>query len=284
MSFDDYDIPPIKSWEKFQQMVCELFREIWQDPHAQEFGSKGQKQDGIDILGRRKGHKKYEAVQVTKETPLTKNKIKKDYEASYNLDFELDCFIVATSSKRDASIQEYAATLSQNGPYRCVIWFWQDIVKKLAEHKKIHKKYYPNDIFIKAVGVSAGKIVEVNDDTTRWVLHISKISSTTRHYGGLLLISDLLSYNCQTYRLGDHWERLVLADYIKPEFQRCVGGNKYGAFLVSNWLNSFKSVEELFSAEKERFVFKLTPEKKHAFHTMMKELREEYEEDEKTNG
>lgn len=279
MQFDDYDISPLKSWEKFQQMVCELFREIWQDPHAQEFGRKGQKQDGIDIIGRRKGHKKYEAVQTTKELPLTKHKIKKDYDASQNLDVELDCFIVATTSKRDAKIQEYTATLSQDGPYRCVVWFWEDIVEKLAEHKKIHKKYYPNVVFIKAIGISSGKLIEVNDDTTRWVLHVTKLSSKHRHYGGLLLISDLLSYNCQTYRLGDNWERLVLDDYVKPEFQRCVGWNKYGAFLLSNWLNSFKSVDEIFSVEKERFDFELTQEKKNEFHAMMRELREEYEDD-----
>ena len=279
MKFDDYDIPPIKSWEQFQQMVCELFREIWQDPHAQEFGRQGQNQDGIDILGRRKRNNKFEAVQVTKESPLTKNKIKSDFEASYNLDVELDCFIIATSNKRNVKIQEYAATLSQSGPYRCVVWFWQDIVEALADYKDLRIKYFPGWTFVKAIGVTAGKIIEVNDDTTRWVLHITKISSATRHYGGLLLISDLLSYTCQTYRLGDHWSRLVLADYVKPEFQRCVGGNQYGAFLVSNWLNSFKSVEEIFSAEKERFVFKLTPEKKNDFHTMMRELREEYEED-----
>ena len=88
-----------------------------------------------------------------------------------------------------------------------------------------------------------------------------------------------MSYNCQTYRLGDHWSRLVLADYVKPKLQRCVGGNQYGAFLVSNWLNSFKSVEELFSVERERFAFKLTPERKNEFHTMMREPREEYEEE-----
>jgi|LGVE01.1.fsa_nt_gb hypothetical protein len=65
MRFDDYDIPPLKSWKKFQKMICEVFREIWQDSHAQEFGREGQEQDGIDILGKRKGGRAHEAVQST---------------------------------------------------------------------------------------------------------------------------------------------------------------------------------------------------------------------------
>ena len=72
MRFDEYDLPPLKPWEKFQQMICELFRDIWQDPHAKEFGREGQEQGGIDIIGRRKANRTYEAVQATKETPLTK--------------------------------------------------------------------------------------------------------------------------------------------------------------------------------------------------------------------
>jgi len=279
MRFDDYDIAPIKSWEKFQQMVCELFREIWQDPHAQEYGRGGQKQDGIDIVGIRKGQNTYEAVQATKESPLTKTKIKKNYEDSQSLGFNLDCFIVATSSKRDAKIQEYAATLSQDGLYRCVVWFWEDIVEKLADYAELRNKYFPGVTFIKSIGDSSGKLVEVNDESTRWVLLITKLPDDHTYYGGVLLISDLLSNTCQTYRLGTHWERFVLDNDIKPGFQRCVGWNKYGAFLLSNWLNSFESVDEILSAKNERFVFKLTPEKKNEFHTMMRELREEYEEE-----
>ena len=58
-------------------------------------------------------------------------------------------------------------------------------------------------------------------------------------------------------------------------FQRCVGGNKYGAYLLSEWLNSFKSVDEILNSKKMRFAFELTPKKKNEFHAMMRELIEE---------
>jgi len=172
-------------------MVCELFREIWQDPYAQEYGRIGQNQNGIDIIGKRKGAAKHEAVQATIETPLTEAKIKKDYESSKNLGFELDTFIIATSSKRDVNLQKYAITISKNGPYDCKIWFWDDLVEKLADYDDIRKKYYP-DYLVKSTGNSTGKLIEINDDTTRWVLFISKLPKKHPHYGNVLLISDIL--------------------------------------------------------------------------------------------
>ena len=246
MRFDDYNIPTLKSWEQFQKMVCELFREIWHDPHAQEFGRKGQTQDGIDIIGRKKGESKYEAVQATIEEPLTDQKVRKDYESSQKLDIELNNFIIASSSKRDAALQKYAIKLSREGPYPCKIWFWDDLVEKLADYDHIQKKYYPKFI-VKSVGSSSEKLIEINDDTTRWVLFIAKLPDEHPYYCGILLISDLLNYRCQTYRLGDHWSRLVLGDIEESSYGNCVGGNLYGAFLLSNWLNSFSSNEELFA-------------------------------------
>lgn len=276
MRFDDYNIPPLKSWQEFQKMVCELFREIWQDPHAQEFGRQGQKQDGIDIIGRRKGNNIYEAVQATIETPLTLEKIKKDYDASQKLEFKLDSFIIASTTKRDVELQKFAANLSGAGPYKCIIWFWDDLVEKLADYEQIRRKYYPDYFFIKTLGNSAGKLVEVNDETSRFVLLITRLPAEHPHYKGVLLISDLLNYTCQTYKLGDHWSRLVLDDYLKSEHQKCVGGNKYGAFLLSNWLNSFESVEEMFSIESNYpSAFRLTTEQRNEFMKILNDLKEE---------
>lgn len=257
-------------------MVCELFREIWQDPHAQEFGRQGQKQDGIDIIGCRSSNKKYEAVQATIETPLTKEKIRKDYESSKGLDIKLDYFIIASTSLRDVEIQKYAVKLSSTGPYKCVIWFWEDIIEKLSDYDKVRKKYYPKYYFIKSLGDSAGKIIEINDETTRFVLLITLLPEDYPHYGGILLISDLLNYSCQTYRLGDHWSRLVIDNYPKKEYQKCVGGNKYGAFILSNWLNSFESVEEIFGIDnKSPSIYRINSKQKKEFYQILKELEED---------
>lgn len=275
MRLDEYKIPPPKSWKKFQEMVCRLFREIWQDPHAQEFGREGQKQDGIDILGQRRVSKLHEAVQATIETPLTESKIKNDYNASQKLGIELDCFIIACTEHRDAKLQKLAANLSKNGPYKCIIWFWEDILESIADNEQIRKIYYPDITFIKSIGDSSGKLVEINDETTRYVLLITRLPLEHSHYQGALLISDLLHYNCQTYRLGDHWSRLVLDHYPKKEFQNCIGGNKYGAFLLSNWLNTFNSVDDILGIKSDApYSFTLTSNQRNKFDKIIDDLDE----------
>jgi len=275
MRFDDYNVPPLKSWKKFQNMTCDIFREIWQDPHAQEFGREGQKQDGIDIIGFRRGGGR-EAVQTTIKSPLTESKIKKDYVASQGLGIDLECFIIASTSRRDVKLQKFSIDLSNTGPYKCVIWFWEDLIEKLADYDEIRKKYYPDCFVIKSMGNAAGKLVEVNDETSRYVLLLSWLPDDHPYYGGTLLISDLLNYTCQTYRLGDHWSRLVLDDYLKRGHQKCVGGNKYGAFLLSHWLNSFKSVEEMFSIQSSSpSVFELTTKQRNEFRGICAELEED---------
>lgn len=266
----------MKSWEQFQKMVCELFKEIWQDPHAKEFGRQGQKQDGIDIIGIRPGKTNYEAVQATIESPLTKKKIKKDYDASRDLGIKLDSFIIASTNKRDVELLKYAIKLSDKGPHRCTIWFWEDLVEKLSDYDQIRKKYYPEYYFIKSLGNSSGKLIEVNDETTRYVLLITKLPAEHPHYGRVLLISDLLNYACQTYKLGDHWSRLVVDNYLKAEHQKCIGGNKYGAFLLSNWLNSFESFEEIFNiGSSSPSFYQLTNEQKEDFFQILNDLDED---------
>lgn len=89
-------------------------------------------------------------------------------------------------------------------------------------------------------------------------------------------MSDLLNYSCQTYRLGDHWSRLVIDDDLKKGYQKCIGGNKYGAFLLSNWLNSFESVEKIFEIDnKAPSIYRLNPKQKKEFHEILKELEED---------
>ena len=57
---------------------------------------------------------------------------------------------------------------------------------------------------------------------------------------------------------------------------KCIGGNKYGAFLLSNWLNSFESVEKIFEIDnKSPSIYRLNTNQKKEFHEILKELEED---------
>ena len=51
MDFIDKQIPPPKSWEKFEDLTRALFAAVWRAPLAQKNGRSGQQQHGVDIYG-----------------------------------------------------------------------------------------------------------------------------------------------------------------------------------------------------------------------------------------
>jgi cellulose synthase operon protein C len=62
------EIPRPKDWQDFQRGCVVLFQAELRDPHAQEYGRHGQKQRGIDILGRRNGvHDHFVGIQCRTE-------------------------------------------------------------------------------------------------------------------------------------------------------------------------------------------------------------------------
>ncbi len=46
-------IPPPASWEEFEDMCCDLWRLLWNDPNAQTNGRKGQAQAGVQAVNSR---------------------------------------------------------------------------------------------------------------------------------------------------------------------------------------------------------------------------------------
>ena len=51
MDFIDKQIPPPKSWEKFEDLIRALFAAVWASPLAQKNGRSGQEQHGVDVYG-----------------------------------------------------------------------------------------------------------------------------------------------------------------------------------------------------------------------------------------
>jgi hypothetical protein len=65
------EFPPPRDWQEFQRMACDLFRKVWRNPRAQEFGTLGQRQHGVDILRFQGKHKKVVGVHCKRIQKLT---------------------------------------------------------------------------------------------------------------------------------------------------------------------------------------------------------------------
>lgn len=125
--------------EAFESLCLELWREIWGDPGAQQHGRQGQRQTGVDLLGRtRLGLVGVRCVLVDgrKGRPLSLRKLEEAVAAARNFRPGLRRFILATTGPRDVTLQARARELSRSGQIEIEIWFWDDIWRGLYERRR----------------------------------------------------------------------------------------------------------------------------------------------------
>jgi hypothetical protein len=245
------EFPVPRDWQEFQRMTCDLFRKLWRNRHAQEFGTQGARQHGVDVFGASGKKKRIEGVQCKRTVKLTADEVREEYKKSRSFRPKLSRFILATTAKRSTEAQQAAAELTLAGTYPCDLLFWEDFCEKLGRYPKLIHKHYPQFVVVQMLGDAASKLVQLDVDTDHFEMMLTAILEKETYYGGTILVSDLLSRKCETYRLGDHYSRL-----------EGVVGNRWRAFVVSKWLNRFKSAEDLMRLGKEVLSFSLSEEER----------------------
>lgn len=244
-SLNQVKLPPPSDWQELQRMICDLYKKIWRNDYIQEYGSIGQRQNGVDVFGFPNGGKQLEGIQCKCVEKLKTTDVKDEYEKSLAFQPKLSRFILVITAKRDKNVQQTAAEITSTQNYPCVVVFWEEVCQLLSDYPEVLEKYYSDFIIFKTVYDSPGKLIKIDIDVTHYELLISRIKSDDKHYGGTILVSDLLNRKCITYRLGDHWSRLE--DIV---------GTKCDAFLISKWLNSFTNIESLLLLGKTTLYYK----------------------------
>jgi len=147
-----YQLPPLKNETTFEEFVCDLFKEIEKTDsyfNTQIFGVKGQSQKGIDIFSpvtrtviqcKKKDLRKSNTA-IQKE--LTSDFLN-DVEKAKELNFEITKFILTSTFRDDAKLQEFATTLKNNVGFDCLYVGWDTLSQYAEESEKIMKKYFPN--------------------------------------------------------------------------------------------------------------------------------------------
>jgi len=245
-SLHQINLSPPSDWQELQRMTCDLYKKVWRNDYVQEFGSIGQRQNGVDVYGFPNGGKQLEGIQCKCVKKLKKTDIKDEYKKSLAFHSKLSRFIIVTTTKRDKNIQQKATEITKQQNYPCEVVFWDDVCQLLSNYPEVLEKYYSDFIIFKTIYDSPGKLIKIDIDVNHYEILISQIKSKDKHYGGTILVSDLLNRKCITYRLGDHWSRL---DGI-------IGLTKCDAFLVSKWLNSFTNIESLLRLGKTTLFYK----------------------------
>lgn len=134
------DTLPPAHWQDFEDLCLKLWRSRLVD--AKKNGRAGQPQAGVDIFGRDPKTETWVGIQCKQrgqwpEKVLTVGEIEAEVEQAESFEPPLSCFIVATTSPRDAAMQRFVRELSDErraeGNFTVDLLVWDDLQDWLQE-------------------------------------------------------------------------------------------------------------------------------------------------------
>lgn len=161
------EIPKPLDWQGFQRACVILFRCVLGDPAVLQFGSEGQTQHGIDLLGYRNADtSRPVGIQCRRlETRLTETKMRKDVEEARAIEPALTEFIFATTTKRDKNLTLAATKLTAEikaSGWDCRVTFmpWPDLQHEISQHHAALKAFWPTFAQGSMPAIDAVKTIE----------------------------------------------------------------------------------------------------------------------------
>ena len=135
-------------------MCYSLWMSIWGDPSAHRNGRQGQDQDGVDIYGKAPFDNLYTGIQCKGKnanygSKLSKGEVNNECKKAKSFNPSLGTFILATTSPRDAKIQEHCRVLSHKMEYGFKVdtWFWDDIKEEILCRPLLMQRFYEKDVW-----------------------------------------------------------------------------------------------------------------------------------------
>lgn len=155
-----------KNWQDFEVLCAHLWKKEYGCYDINRNGRQGQKQNGVDIYGYIHNGTELFGIQckgkdLYNHSQLTIREIDKEITKALSFIPRLSFFIIATTSSRDADIQEYIRIKDQeyfhsHGMHICV-YFWDSIEELLEYHTEV-KNWYEGT-FIKSYDIEIDPIV-----------------------------------------------------------------------------------------------------------------------------
>lgn len=132
------------NWQDFESLCLMLWREEWDSDDLKKNGRMGQTQQGVDISGHKIGEDEYSGIQCKCKSDgevLTTEELSTEIEKAKSFKPPLKRYIIATTAKKDASLEEYIRLKDmenrKKGLFSIDVKSWEDIVDMLERHKKV---------------------------------------------------------------------------------------------------------------------------------------------------
>jgi hypothetical protein len=137
--------PKPKSEDEFEDMCVDFLRIRWKDPHATRNGRRGQRQDGVDIVGHPPWLKgKMAGGQCKNTDALRLGDVIAEVGTAKGFRGALGEFLVLTSGDRDAVLQgDVREHFKANpAPFQVEVLFWPDITADLSQDDALVAKHW----------------------------------------------------------------------------------------------------------------------------------------------
>ena len=147
-------IPKPTDEQVLERGPVELFKKILSDPNTSTYGTRGNEQQGVDIVGKRNGDpEQYVGIQckLKKEDRVLTEKIVRD-EVFEALKFvpELKEYFIITTASDSASIQRFARELEvtikkdYNRLLSIQVWGWDTLQREIQKYPDVTKIFLPD--------------------------------------------------------------------------------------------------------------------------------------------
>ncbi|GLI99018.1 hypothetical protein [Sphingobium sp. BS19] len=156
--------PPLY-WQQFEDLTQAVVEIVYGTSHADKIGRPGQSQDGVDVhAGRSRAGAL--GVQCKRMDNLDENNLPlpggaitrkiliEEITKAKTFQPQLDVWILATTAKRDARIQETARRIDRQHAkqklFEVKLWFWDDYVAFLNSYSDLQAGYYDQIIRLRS--------------------------------------------------------------------------------------------------------------------------------------
>jgi hypothetical protein len=127
---------------EFEKNCVVLFGELLNDPNVKRLGTRGQKQHGVDIIGKRNGDSKQpvgiQCKLKSEGSKLTKREVKKEVAEALLYRPPLTEFFIVTTSKDDTALDQLGQRLAQDQEAKgrlihIAIWGWDTLTERINQ-------------------------------------------------------------------------------------------------------------------------------------------------------
>lgn len=140
-------MPPPKSWDEFEAIVCSAAKNRWKSPDFTLHGRQGQRQDGVDVYGKDDKGRLVGLQCKNTWSGVSTTTVDDEVDKAESFKPPLAHLYVVTTADTDKNLQVFVRELSAErmkaGKFEVSILFWTDIWHDLTLDESRLFQHYP---------------------------------------------------------------------------------------------------------------------------------------------